>query len=397
MPCSPWARADVLGRIPLVLTAATLCGLAPRAAPAQTEVTLEVGASQIGPPVGLDAESARFGVLGIRASSYGLGGSGASLALLGGRTLGGSTGGDFLTLSAGGELATSWTPAWGASLEARMIAFGVRAPYPYRAIGIEGGPTLELSAGPVDLDLALVGGLGRSSLELWRVPGGRTRVFTDDLWRVGTTAELVLGRGPVRVGAAAGVHDTPNGTFSSGGGRVLLSADWGAAEIRADVWRTPQGTESTAGIALMIPMSAWSLRAYFGRSEPDPLTLAEPGSTGGGILVGHNFLHREAGSRDGSSPYVIVASTERGARVRVSIRAAPDVTSAALLGDFSLWEPLPMERAGDEWIIEVEMEPGTHHYGFLVDGEWYLPSDVRDVVPDEWGRTSAILVVEGER
>jgi hypothetical protein len=46
-------------------------------------------------------------------------------------------------------------------------------------------------------------------------------------------------------------------------------------------------------------------------------------------------------------------------------------------------------------MAEVDVANGTHHYGFLVDDEWYVPDDARDVVPDEWGRLSAILVIEG--
>jgi hypothetical protein len=54
-----------------------------------------------------------------------------------------------------------------------------------------------------------------------------------------------------------------------------------------------------------------------------------------------------------------------------------------------------MTRRGDRWVVELAVAEGTYHYGFLVDGEWYIPADARDVVPDEWGRLSATLVIEG--
>ncbi len=66
------------------------------------------------------------------------------------------------------------------------------------------------------------------------------------------------------------------------------------------------------------------------------------------------------------------------------------------MGDFTLWEPLAMSGAGTEWTVETELAEGTYHYGFLVDGVWYLPDDAPDAVPDEWGRRSATLVIEGE-
>ena len=46
------------------------------AAAAQTDVTLELGASQIGPSLGSDASGTSFGVGGIRASHYTPSGSG---------------------------------------------------------------------------------------------------------------------------------------------------------------------------------------------------------------------------------------------------------------------------------------------------------------------------------
>ena len=38
-------------------------------------------------------------------------------------------------------------------------------------------------------------------------------------------------------------------------------------------------------------------------------------------------------------------------------------------------------------------EPGFHHFGFLVDGEWWIPEGVQGAVPDEWGRVNATMVV----
>jgi hypothetical protein len=43
----------------------------------------------------------------------------------------------------------------------------------------------------------------------------------------------------------------------------------------------------------------------------------------------------------------------------------------------------------------LEIGNGTHDFGFLVDDEWFVPDDAPDVVPDEWSRQSATLVIEG--
>jgi 1,4-alpha-glucan branching enzyme len=82
--------------------------------------------------------------------------------------------------------------------------------------------------------------------------------------------------------------------------------------------------------------------------------------------------------------------------VRVLVDAPPQAGRVELVGDFTVWEALPMVRRGDRWEVELEVEAGTHHYGYLVDGEWFMPDDERSVVPDEWGRSSAILVIEPE-
>ena len=362
---------------------------------AQSDITLEVGASQVGPPLGLDAESARFAVAGLRASHYGSSGAGVYGSLLAGRTIGDPNGGDFVTAHLGGELAEQWSADWRGSLDLRLLAFGVRAPFPYNAIAVEVGPTVTFSSGAFSLEVAGVAGSGRSRFEVWRVAGGRTRVFEDNLARVGGTAEASLARGPARVGVGGGVHGTPGGRFTSGGASLLLAGGWGAVEVRGDVWRTPLGTQPTGGLALVIPLSGWSMRGFLGRSEPDPLTLAEPGSASGGVLVGRSLYGRDAGPAVGARPWEVLGATPAGARVRMSIEAPADAGTVELLGDFSLWEPVAMRRRNGRWEVELEVRAGTHHYGFLVDDEWYVPDDTRDVVPDEWGRMSAILVIEG--
>jgi hypothetical protein len=64
-------------------------------------------------------------------------------------------------------------------------------------------------------------------------------------------------------------------------------------------------------------------------------------------------------------------------------------------GSFSDWDPIPLQRNGDEWSAVVTLEPGTHQYGFLVNGEeWYLPPDAVALIDDGFGRKNATLVVE---
>jgi hypothetical protein len=280
------------------------------------------------------------------------------------------------------------------ALDVRFLAFGVTEPYPYTALAVEGGPALLVDLGPASWKVTGIAGLGSSSFELTG-PLGRTRRFTEELQRIGGTTELAVGRGVARAAVAAGYHDTPVGSFSSVGGGLLLSTSWGAFELRGDVWRTPMGTETTGGLAMVVALSGWSLRGFLGRSDPDPLTLARPGGNGGGLLLGRSIYASGPAPREGTQPWELVAARPGGATVRITLEAPDGASSVVVLGDFTLWEPVPMERRDGRWVVEVEVSEGTHHYGFLVDDEWHVPGDTRDVVPDEWGRLSAILVIEG--
>jgi 1,4-alpha-glucan branching enzyme len=52
---------------------------------------------------------------------------------------------------------------------------------------------------------------------------------------------------------------------------------------------------------------------------------------------------------------------------------APDASSVQLAGDFTQWQERPINLQKDAdgiWRAAVKLPPGTHHYRFLVDGEW---------------------------
>lgn len=44
-------------------------------------------------------------------------------------------------------------------------------------------------------------------------------------------------------------------------------------------------------------------------------------------------------------------------------------------------------------MVEIPVESGAHHFGFLVDGEWFVPETATGRVSDEWGRVNATLLV----
>ncbi|HOQ67700.1 MAG TPA: isoamylase early set domain-containing protein [Candidatus Atribacteria bacterium] len=77
---------------------------------------------------------------------------------------------------------------------------------------------------------------------------------------------------------------------------------------------------------------------------------------------------------------------------------AQNPRTVAVAGEFSSWDPLPMNRVNEEcWKIQVELKPGKYQYGFLIDGEEWIadPASLRQV-PDGFGKFNSVLVVNGE-
>ena len=67
---------------------------------------------------------------------------------------------------------------------------------------------------------------------------------------------------------------------------------------------------------------------------------------------------------------------------------APEAISVQLVGDFTHWQekPISLRRdTGGVWHASVELSPGTHHYRFLVDGEWRDDPDCTLRVPNPFG------------
>jgi 1,4-alpha-glucan branching enzyme len=73
-----------------------------------------------------------------------------------------------------------------------------------------------------------------------------------------------------------------------------------------------------------------------------------------------------------------------------------DASSVLLVGDFTNWQerPIPMhKRNGDAWTATVELQPGPHHYRFIVDGEWHDDPDCTVRVPNPFGSQDMVTQV----
>ena len=68
--------------------------------------------------------------------------------------------------------------------------------------------------------------------------------------------------------------------------------------------------------------------------------------------------------------------------------SAPGATSVQLVGDFTHWQerPINLQKGADGiWRTTVTMEPGAHHYRFLVDGEWRDDPECTVRTPNPFG------------
>jgi len=374
----------------------TVCALLACPAPgtAQSDVSMEVGYSQAGAPLGLESEPGRFLVGGIRASANRSGGTGIGISVLAGRTLDDANGGDFLSASVAGTWLTDLEEGWSFGFDARGFGFRVETPFVYEALGAEGGPLLRYQGDRSLLRIAATGGVGSSLVELRAPRTDRVRVIEDELWRYGGTAEWLWGSPSVMVGAAAGGHRSAGGDYASAGVRLLTALGPLVAEARVDRWSTPDGPRTTGGLSFVLPVArhGWGVRSFLGRSEPDPLTLSQPGGTGVGLLAGRSLYRSKTGG--GTTLFRVVERASDFASVEMRVEAVDGVAAMSVLGDFTLWDEIPMRLEDGEWIVRVQVPVGTHHFGFLADGDWYLPADAPDRVPDEWGRESATLIIE---
>lgn len=86
---------------------------------------------------------------------------------------------------------------------------------------------------------------------------------------------------------------------------------------------------------------------------------------------------------------------EKSKKTQTFSIAAPTAQSVQLVGDFTQWKegPINLEKEGGVWRTTVELEPGEHHYRFLVDGQWRDDPECALRVPNPYGSQDAVRQV----
>ena len=83
-------------------------------------------------------------------------------------------------------------------------------------------------------------------------------------------------------------------------------------------------------------------------------------------------------------------------RIQSFAFTAPTATSVQLVGDFTHWKdsPINLRKTGNGvWQGTVQLEPGTHHYRFLVDGQWRDDPECTVRVPNPFGSENMVRQV----
>ncbi len=76
--------------------------------------------------------------------------------------------------------------------------------------------------------------------------------------------------------------------------------------------------------------------------------------------------------------------------------AMPAATSVQLVGDFTRWQERPIPLQGESngvWRARVPLQPGRHHYRFLVDGQWRDDPECPLHEPNPFGGQNAVRQV----
>ena len=75
---------------------------------------------------------------------------------------------------------------------------------------------------------------------------------------------------------------------------------------------------------------------------------------------------------------------------------APGAASVLLVGDFTHWQERPISMKCNKsgvWKAVVELQPGAHHYRFLVDGEWRDDPECKLHAPNPFGSEDDVRVI----
>ena len=91
----------------------------------------------------------------------------------------------------------------------------------------------------------------------------------------------------------------------------------------------------------------------------------------------------------------MVGKGSKKGTVRFSFQVENTAKKVHLVGDFNDWKPVSMKKQKDgRYAITVPLNPGTHEYKFVVDGQWRVDPDNGAWALNPYGTLNSVAVVE---
>ena len=201
----------------------------------------------------------------------------------------------------------------------------------------------------------------------------------------GAGVEAGAGRGPVALTASADYWLAEEGSYPELRGQVALTTAAFQARVHVTRWLDDAVPETGWGVRLQVPLTdRLSATARYTRDAPDILFFSPPRrawSLGVQLSLGGPAVQ---------APTVVVAGSP------VTLRAPVDDPrdEVRVAGTFNGWEPQPMTRRGDQWVLTLRLEPGVYEFAFVdARGSWFVPEDTPGRKPDGFGGFIGTLVV----
>lgn len=268
----------------------------------------------------------------------------------------------------------------------------------------EGNKTADLLAQPrihwggARRGLWLGGGLGRGwDGTTWQTVG----LVEAAGWARLKDLTMVVGASPNWVGSDLRYFDT-QATARLVHDRLELGAYGG---VRA--WFKPEGTGPTAwgGATAAYWLNRRLAIVAGGGSYPDDFAQGFPGASYLSLTVRiatrrpptpsgveapeYRLLQPLARPLVPAFQVTTIHDTTRLVRLR-----APGAGSVEIMGDFTDWEPVLLQKSGhDEWKVAIPIPSGTHRINLRVDqGSWGVPPGM-PVLDDDFGGVVGVLVV----
>jgi hypothetical protein len=218
------------------------------------------------------------------------------------------------------------------------------------------------------------GGLFHAQTDVWRILGDDR--FIGSVSFVNTQSGLPIDTSTTRRIAYTDVSASwrrDKGALSlgaTGGMRVGRSAGWGSAD--ATLWVLPHA----------------ALVAAVGRTLED-VTRGVPRTQYASLAI--RLAVRSQPSIRSTAPQVhgptVVASREF-----LEVRAS-GASSIDVMGDFTNWSPVTLQRDGDVWRLPRALSAGPHRILLRIDGgEWTTPANLPRVTDDLGGVVGLLTV-----